>query len=59
LTPPHSLDLTPVQNVNELLDRIIGAAHCVTNGLLANTWQETEYCLGVCRAASGAHTELY
>jgi hypothetical protein len=29
-----------VQNINELYDRLIRAAECITNKMLANTWQE-------------------
>jgi hypothetical protein len=31
-----------VQNVNELHDKIIRTAECITNDMLANTWQENE-----------------
>jgi hypothetical protein len=33
--------------VNELHDRIITAAEHITDEMLANTWQETEYFLDV------------
>jgi hypothetical protein len=48
-----------VQNVNELRDRIVRAAECVTNEVLASKWRQTEYRLDVCRATNGAHIELY
>jgi hypothetical protein len=44
--------------VNELHGRIVRAAECVTNGMLANSWPETEYHLDVCRATNGAHIEM-
>jgi hypothetical protein len=47
-----------LQNVNELHDRIIRAADCVTNEMLASTWQENEYNLDVCSATNGAHIEF-
>jgi hypothetical protein len=47
-----------VQNVNELRDRTVRAAECVTNEMLVSTWQETEHCLDVCRATDGAHIEF-
>jgi hypothetical protein len=48
-----------VQNVYELRDRIVRAADCVTNEMLANTCTETEYRFDVCCATSGTHTEMY
>jgi hypothetical protein len=36
-----------VPNMNELRDRIVRAAECVTNEILASTWRETEYRLHV------------
>jgi hypothetical protein len=39
-----------VKNVNELRDRIVTAAECVTNEMLPSTCPETEYRLDVCRA---------
>jgi len=33
-----------------LRDRIVRAAECVTNEILAITWRETEYHLDVCHA---------
>jgi hypothetical protein len=35
--------------VNELRDRTVRAAECVTNEMLTNSWQDTVYLLGVCR----------
>jgi hypothetical protein len=40
--------------MNELLDRIVRAAECVTNEMLASSWQENLYCFDVCRATDGA-----
>jgi hypothetical protein len=48
-----------VQNMNELLDRIIGAVECITNEMLSSTSPETEYLLVVCRATNGTHIELH
>jgi hypothetical protein len=48
-----------VQNMNELCDRIVRAAECVTNEVLVSTWRQTEYRLDVCRATSDANIELY
>jgi hypothetical protein len=48
-----------VENVNELCERIIRAAMCVTVELLANIRWETECCLDVCYAVNGAHIEIY
>jgi hypothetical protein len=35
------------ENVNEMRDRIVRAAECVTNEMLASTWRETENLLDV------------
>jgi hypothetical protein len=32
-----------MQNVNELHDRIVRVAECVTNEVLTSTWRQTEY----------------
>jgi hypothetical protein len=48
-----------VQNVNELRDRIVRAAKCVTNEMLTSMWRETEYRLDVCRTTNGAHIDIY
>jgi hypothetical protein len=45
-----------MQTVNKLSDRIIRAA---TNQMLANTWQETEYCLDMCCATNSPHVDIY
>jgi len=42
-----------VQDVNESCNRIVTVAEYITNEMLANTWQETEYCLDVCRVTNG------
>jgi len=31
----------------------------VTNEMLVNTWQETDYGLDMCCATNGAHIEMY
>jgi hypothetical protein len=36
-----------MQNMKDLHDRIVRAAECVTNEMLASTWRETEYRLEV------------
>jgi len=43
-----------VQNVNELCDRTIRAAECVTSEMPASTCTETEYRLDVCCITNGA-----
>jgi hypothetical protein len=48
-----------VQNVDEFRDGLFSAAERITNETLFSTWRETEYRLDVCRAAIGAHTDLY
>jgi hypothetical protein len=45
--------------VNELPDRIVATAKCVTHDILANTCREIECRLDVCRAANGVRVELY
>jgi len=40
--------------VNELRDRIVRAAECVTNEILANTWRGIEYRPDVCCDTNGA-----
>jgi hypothetical protein len=40
--------------VNELHDRTVRAAECVKNEILAHIWQQTAYCLDMCRATNGA-----
>jgi hypothetical protein len=39
--------------------RIIETVELITPHLLINTWQELEYRLGICRATTGAHIEVY
>jgi len=48
-----------VQNVNELHDRIVRAAECVTNKMLSSTFQETEYHLDVGHVINTANIENY
>jgi hypothetical protein len=31
----------------------------ITPHMMINTWQELEYRLDICRATTGAHTEVY
>jgi len=38
--------------MNELRDRIVRAAECVTGKMLSNTWRGTEYRIDVCRATN-------
>jgi len=45
--------------MNELCDKIIKAAKFITNEMLANAWQETEYHLHACHTNYGAHIEIY
>jgi len=45
-------------NLNELHDRTVRAAECVTNEMLDSTQQETEYCLDVCHTINGGHIEI-
>ena len=39
--------------------RIVEAVEFITARVLLNTWQELEYRLDICRATTGAHTEVY
>jgi hypothetical protein len=48
-----------VQNANELCDKIVRAAVCVTSEMLAITWLEAECPLDVCSVTNGAHIEMY
>jgi hypothetical protein len=41
-----------------LRQRIIEAVELITPHMLVNTWQELEYRLDICRATTGAHTEV-
>jgi hypothetical protein len=43
----------------DLRQRIIEAVELITPHMLINTWQELEYRLGICRATTGAHIEVY
>jgi hypothetical protein len=43
----------------DLIQRIIKAVELITPHMVINTWQELEYRLDICRATTGAHTELY
>jgi hypothetical protein len=48
-----------VRDLADLRQRIIEAVELITPHMLINTWQELEYRLDICRAAAGAHTEVY
>ena len=48
-----------VQDLADLRERIIEAVEFITPHMLINTWKELEYCLDICRATTGAHTEVY
>jgi hypothetical protein len=43
----------------DLRQSIIEAVELITPHMLINTWQELEYHLDICRATTGAHTEVY
>jgi hypothetical protein len=43
----------------QISKRIIEAVKLITSHMLINTWQELEYHLDICRATTGAHTEVY
>jgi hypothetical protein len=47
-----------VKKWNELGDRIVRAAECITNEILASTWREAEFRLDVCGSTNGAHIEM-
>ena len=48
-----------VRDLADLRQRIIEAVELVTPHMLINKWQELEYRLDICRATTGAHTEVY
>jgi hypothetical protein len=48
-----------VQNVNELRNRTVRAAECVTNEMHVSTWLETEHRLDVCSVTNGAHSTVF
>ena len=41
------------------LNDITEAVELITPHMLINTWQELEYRSNICRATTGAHTEVY
>jgi len=45
--------------VNDLRDRIVRAAECVTDEILTNISREIEYRLELCRANNDDHSETY
>jgi hypothetical protein len=70
--PTAWLDLTPLdffawgfikdvvyRRLAFLRQRIIEAVELITPHMLINMWQELEYRLDICRATTGAHTEVY
>jgi len=48
-----------VRVLADLRQRIIEAVELITPHMLISTWQDLEYCLGICRATAGAHIEVY
>ena len=48
-----------VRDMADLRQRIIEAVELITPHMLINTWQELEYRLDICRATTGAHSEVY
>ena len=50
-------DITHSTPVTDLRRRILAACATVTTEMLANTWLELQYCLDICHATRGAHTE--
>ena len=50
---------TPVQDLNDLKQRIRNAISTITEEMLRHTWLEIEYRLDVLRATNGAHVETY
>jgi hypothetical protein len=48
-----------VWDLADLRQRIIEAVERITPHMLINMWQELEYHLGICRATTGAHSEMY
>ena len=48
-----------VRDLADLRQRIIEAVELITSHMLINTWQELEYRLDICRAATDAHIEVY
>jgi hypothetical protein len=43
----------------QIFKRIIEAVELITLHMPINTWQELEYRLDICRATTGAHSEVY
>ena len=48
-----------VQDLADLIQRIIEAVELITSHMLINKWQELEYRLDICRATTGANIEVY
>ena len=48
-----------VRDLADLRRHIIEAVEFIAPHVLINTWQEPEYRLDICRATTGAHTEVY
>jgi hypothetical protein len=51
--------VTPKVFMHIRTQRIIEAVELITPHMLVNTWQELEYRLDICRATTGARTEVY
>ena len=48
-----------VRDLADLRQSIIETAELITPHMLLNRWQKLEYRLDICRATTGAHTEVY
>jgi hypothetical protein len=48
-----------VRDLADLRQRIIEAVELIIHHMLINTWQRVENSLGICRATTGAHIEVY
>jgi hypothetical protein len=55
----HVVYSRKVRDLADLRQSIIEAVELITLHMLINTWQALEYCLGICRATTGAHVEVY
>jgi len=48
-----------VRDLADLRQRITEAVELITPHMLIIMWQKLEYRLDICRATTGAHTEVY
>jgi len=48
-----------IRDLAHLRRSIVEAVELLTAHMLIHTWQELEYCLDICLATTGAHTEVY